>query len=136
MKNKMRVFIGANVTHLKEVVYYHSYVTEFDHNHNYNRDYNLMNGAAFELHKGQSAKIIDNLESFVNWLEKSGRYRKEPIFFTDFLGLIDESTPIKAYFKRMLSLGAEIFYFAERDSNIERIKSCGLPTEIYRREGT
>ena len=135
MKNKMRVFIGVNVTHLKEVVYYHSYVIEFDHNQNYNRDYNLMNGAVFESHKGQSAKIIDNLESFVNWLEKSGRYRKEPIFFTDFLGLIDESTPIKAYFKRMLSLGAEIFYFAERDSNIERIKSCGLPTEIYRREG-
>ena len=135
MKNKMRVFIGANVTRLKEVVYYHSYVTEFDHNHNYNRDYNLMKGAVFESHKGQSAKIVDNLESFVNWLENGGSYRKEPIFFTDFLGLIDEATPIKAYFNRMLALGAEIFYFAERDSNIERIKSCGLPTEIYRREG-
>ena len=133
MKNKIRVFIGIDVTCLKEVVYYHSYVTEFELNHNYNRDYNLMNDAAFESHKGQSAKIIDNLESFINWLEKSVRYCKEPIFFTDFLGLIDEATPTKAYFERILGLGAEIFYFAERDTNIERIKSYGLPIEIYRK---
>ena len=134
MENKIRVFIGANVTRLKEVVYYHSYVTEFDHNHNYNRDYNLMNGAAFESHKGQSTKIIDNLESFVNWLENGGSYRKEPIFFTDFLGLIDEATPTKAYFERILGLGAEIFYFAEHDSSGERLRECGLPLEIYRRD--
>ena len=133
MKNKIRVFIGIDVTCLKEVVYYHSYVTEFELNHNYNRDYNLMNDAAFESHKGQSTKIIDNLESFVNWLENGGSYRQEPIFFTDFLGLIDEATPTKAYFERILGLGAEIFYFAERDTNIERIKSYGLPIEIYRK---
>ncbi len=133
MKNKIRVFIGKNVTQLKEIVYYHSCVEEFEPDHNYKRDLNFMYDAAFESHKGQSAKIIDNLESFINWLEKSGRYYKEPIFFTDFLGLIDEATPTKAYFERILGLGAEIFYFAERDTNIERIKSYGLPIEIYRK---
>ncbi len=132
MENKIRVFIGIDVTRLKEVLYYHSDATEFEPDHNYKRDLNFMYDAAFESHKGQSAKIIDNLESFVNWLEKSGQYRKEPIFFTDFLGLVDETTPTKAYFERILGLGAKIFYFAERDTNIERIKSYGLPIEIYR----
>ena len=130
-ENRIRVFVGDGAMRLKEVVCYHSDVTEFEPNHDYNRDLNFMNGAAFESHKGQSKKIIDNLESFVNWLEKSGRYSKEPIFFTDFLGLIDEATDVKPYFKRILDLDAEIFYFAECDSSLERLESCGLLLEAY-----
>ena len=131
MKNKIRVFVGKNAIELKKIVYYHSYVQEFEPKRNYaSGDYISMSGEA--------KKIIHNLESFINWLENGDehyKYCKEPVFFTDFLGLLDEATPVKAYFERILALGAEIFYFAERDTNIERIKSCGLPTEIYRREG-
>ena len=130
MKNKIRVFIGKNVMQLKKIVYYHSYVQEFEPLRNY------ASGDCISIN-GESKKIINNLESFIKWLESGDehyKYCKEPIFFTDFLGLIDEATPIKAYFERILGLGAEIFYFAERDTNIERIKSCGLPLEIYRRD--
>ena len=125
-ENKIRVFIGKNVTRLMETVYYHSHVTEFEPDHNY------APGDCISM-SGESKKIIHNLESFVRWIEKGYGYHKEPIFFTDFLGLIDEAMPVKAYFERILNRGAEIFYFAERDTNIERIKSCGLPIEIYRK---
>ena len=130
MKNKIIVFVGRGTSELKEMLNDYMYVREFKHERKAGDPcLSESDFILYSLGRRYEGGFIDEVSVGCD----NGEY--EPILFDDFLGKVDEAIDIKPCFEELLSLGVEIFYFAERDSNIERIKSCGLPTEIYRREG-
>ena len=130
MKNKIVVFVGRGTSELKEMLKDYMCVREFKHERKAGDPcLSESDFILYSLGRRYEGGFIDEVSVGCD----NGEY--EPILFDDFLGKVDEAIDIKPYFEELLSLGVEIFYFAERDSNIERIKSCGLPTEIYRREG-
>lgn len=59
----------------------------------------------------------------------NGEY--EPVLFDDWIARVDEAIDVKSYFEELLLLGTDIFYFAELESSVERIRFTGLPVEVY-----
>ena len=130
MENKIIVFVGSGTSGLKETLKDYMCVREFKHERKAGDP--CLSESDFILYclgRRCEGGFVDEVSIGCD----NGEY--EPIMFDDFLGKVDEAIDIKPYFEELLSLGVEIFYFAERESGIERLKACGIPLEIYRRDG-
>ena len=130
MGNKIIVFVVSGTSGLKEMLNDHMCVREFKHERKAGDPcFSESDFILYSLGRRYEGGFIDEVSVGCD----NGEY--EPILFDDFLGKVDEAIDIKPYFEELLSLGVEIFYFAERESSTERLKACGIPLEIYRREG-
>lgn len=130
MENKIIVFAGRGVEALRDMLSDYICVREFKYERKAGDScLSESDFILYSLGRRYEGGFIDEVSVGCD----NGEY--EPIMFDDFLGKVDESIDIKPYFEELLSLGVEIFYFAECESSTERLKACGIPLEIYRREG-
>ena len=121
MENRIYVFIGEGISSLKRIIADYMCVREFV----YKRE-------AGDPPLSESDFILyclgrRNYGGFVDAVSVScdnGEY--EPIVFGDFLSRVDEAIDVKPYFEELLALGVPIFYFAEHESSVERLRECGL----------
>lgn len=129
MGNKIIVFVGSGTSGLKETLEDYMCVREFKHERKAGDPcLSESDFILYSLGRRYEGGFIDEVSVGCD----NGEY--EPILFDDFLGKVDEAIDTKPYFEDLFALNVPIFYFAERESGIERLKACGIPLEIYRRE--
>ena len=130
MENKIIVFVGSGTSGLKEMLNDYMCVREFKHERKAGDPcLSESDFILYSLGRRYEGGFIDEVAVGCD----NGEY--EPIFFNDWIARVDEAIDIKPYFEDLFALDVPIFYFAERESSIERLKAIDLPLEIYRREG-
>ena len=128
MDNKITVFLGRGVSSFMNMLSDYMCVRKFEYErkvgdpHLSESDFIL-----YSLGRRYEGGFIDEVSTGCD----NGEF--EPIFFDDFISRVDEVIDVKPYFEELGALGLHIFYFAECEGSVERLKACGLELEIYRR---
>ena len=127
MENKIIVFAGRGVGALRDMLSDYICVREFKYERKAGDScLSESDFILYSLGRRYEGGFIDEVSVGCD----NGEY--EPIFFNDWIARVDEAIDVKPYFEELLSLGTEIFYFAECESSIDRL--YGLPLDVYRQE--
>lgn len=130
MRNEITVFVGRGVCALGEKISNYTCVREFS--------YKRCTGQTFVGGEGRFILYCLGRKNEGGFIDEvavgydNGEF--DPIFFDDWIARVDEAEDLAPYFNELISIGVEIFYFAELESSVERLRKCGVPISVYRKE--
>lgn len=127
MENKITVFLGKGSRKLKEQLSGYVWVREFKYERR--KDDPLLSESDYVLYRlgrRYEGGFVDEVAVGCD----NGEF--DPVFFDDFIARVDEAEDVTKPIEEILSLGVEVFYFAELESSLSRLK--GLPVCIFRED--
>lgn len=127
MENKITVFLGKGSRKLKEQLSGYVWAREFKYERR--KDDPLLSESDYVLYRlgrRYEGGFVDEVAVGCD----NGEF--DPVFFDDFIARVDEAEDVTKPIEEILSLGVEVFYFAELESSLSRLK--GLPVCIFRED--